>query len=62
MEIKLKNGTYYIIQVDREILFDKMEKMGIGGKFLSLLEDYYDGDFIKFDIGVLMQKHKINIK
>ena len=32
-----------------------MEKMGIGGKFLALLEDYYDGDFIKFDIGVFMQ-------
>ena len=44
--------------MDREILFDKMEKMGIGGKFLSLLEDYYDGDFIKFDIGVLMQIQK----
>ena len=42
--------------VDRKVMFKKLERLGIKGSFLTLLNDYYTNDFVKFDIGGQLTK------
>ena len=42
--------------VRREVLFKKLESLGLTGSFLALIEDYYTGDSVVNAVGEYVTK------